>query len=322
MHYNKAYIETPPDDTPLMHYLNLHQLLSILNSSGLCFSTVVLYEDIAESTLTEPSYDNVYAFTLLENNSPVKKDKHYLSRLQDFRHPGLTYDGQWHKDTFAHLIDCFSRHCMLTHCWTIAESENILMWDRYRHHGSTLAIRTTVRRMKNAFAQEACPLHIGKIQYKDYKTEHITGFEGYSQKNLSDPNTIEELFYQPVFHKQKIFESEKEVRIVIDYKYLTQTHLHNTYLTDIPFYDNKNWGLKDRVPENLDTSFTYFKVKSNHLVGIPQIYNVKMNRDELMEHIILSPYAASYEMESIKGMMHQYGLNPNKVIHSSIELKS
>lgn len=320
---DKAYIETPPDDTPLMHYLNLYQLLAILNSNGLCFSTVALYEDIAESTLTEPSYDNVYSFTLLEDNSPVRKDEHYLSRQQHFRHDGkIIYDGQWHKDTFAHLIDCFSRHFMFTHCWAMAESENILMWDRYRHHGSTLAIRTTVGKMKNAFAQEACPLHIGKIQYKDYETEHITGFEKYSQRNLSDPNTIEELFYQPVFHKQKIFESENEVRIVIDYKYIIQKHLQNTYLTDIPFY-NKNWGREeDILPLNYDTSFTYFRVKSNEIVGIPHIYNVKMNIDELIKHVILSPYTASYGMESIQGMMHQYGLNPNKVIHSSIELKS
>lgn len=321
---DKTYIETPPDDTPLMHYLNLYQLLSILNSNSLYFSTVVLYEDVAESTLTKPSYNNVYSFTLLEDNSPVRKDEHYLSRQQYFRHPGLIIDGQWHKDTFAHLIDCFSRHFMFTHCWTMAESENILMWDRYRHHGSTLAIRTTVGRMKNAFAQEACQLHIGKIKYKDYETEHITGFEEYSQKNLSDPNTIEELFYQPVFHKQKIFESENEVRIVIDYKYITQYLLvKNTYLTDIPFYDNNNWGRDEgRLPQTRDTSRKYFRVKSDHVCEIPHIYDVKANIDELMEHIILSPYAASYEVESIQGMMHQYGLNPNKVSRSSIALKS
>ena len=49
---DKSYIETPSINTPLMHYLNIHQLLSILIHKQLTLSTVALYKDIEEAALT------------------------------------------------------------------------------------------------------------------------------------------------------------------------------------------------------------------------------------------------------------------------------
>ena len=41
---DKPYIEVPPDDTPLMHYLNIYQLLSILQREEIALSAVSLYK--------------------------------------------------------------------------------------------------------------------------------------------------------------------------------------------------------------------------------------------------------------------------------------
>ena len=77
--------------------------------------------------------------------------------------------------------------------------------------------------IRNAFAGTEAHLYIGKIEYKDYQTEHTTGFQGYAEKDLSDPETVEELLYLPVFHKEKLYESESEVRIIMSYKYATES---------------------------------------------------------------------------------------------------
>ena len=59
---DKPYIEMPPDSTPLMHYLNIYQLLSILKSKHLVFSSVPLYKDALEATLD---------FTFLRRNIKI-----------------------------------------------------------------------------------------------------------------------------------------------------------------------------------------------------------------------------------------------------------
>ena len=199
---DKSYIETPCNDTPLMHYLNIHQLLSILIHEQLTLSTVALYKDIREADLTLPSYNQVRKCLLWRDNTPVQKDENYRSRKQwatDCSEPlynDYWQDELWRVDTFESLIYRFSRYFMFTNCWSISDAEDILMWDRYRHQESTVAIKTTVNRIENAL-NKSCPLYIGKIQYRDYETEHITGFQDFIEKNLSDPETIEELFYQP-----------------------------------------------------------------------------------------------------------------------------
>ena len=74
---DKSYIKTPPDDTPLMHYINIHQLLSILRDKQLTLSTVASYEDSSEATLSAPSYNEVSEHLLWKDNTPVQKDEDY-----------------------------------------------------------------------------------------------------------------------------------------------------------------------------------------------------------------------------------------------------
>ena len=144
---DKSYIKTPSDDTPLMHYLNIHQLLSMLIHKQLILSTVALYKDTEEANLTLPSYNQVKKCLLWEDNTPVQKDENYISRKQwatDSSNPVYDHywkDEFWRIDTFEHLIKRFPRYFMFTHCWAISDAEDILMWDRYRHQESTIAIK-------------------------------------------------------------------------------------------------------------------------------------------------------------------------------------
>jgi hypothetical protein len=215
---------------------------------------------------------------------------------------------------------------MFTNCWSISDTENILMWDRYRHQESTIAIKTTMNRIENALNESEYPLYIGKIQYRDYETEHITGFQGFTEKNLSDPETIEELFYQPVLHKQKLYESEKEARLIISYRHITESLIGKTYLTDIPFY-NRNWGFSGSAdpysgadshrPKAL---FIDFVNEERKHIWIPRIIHIKVDINELIEKIILSPYTASYALSVMQDMIKHYNIDPNKVISSSINI--
>ena len=328
---DKPYIKTPPDDTPLMHYMNIHQLLSILKHKQLTLSTVALYEDSSEATLSVPSYNEVSEHLLWGDNTPVEKDegyafhkKHSTDKTNQFWYDQYWKDELWKIDTFGHLIYSFSRYFMFTHCWSIADRENILMWDRYRHQESTIAIKTTMSKIENALNESAYPLYVGKVQYRDYETEHITGFQGFAEKNLSDPKIIEELFYQPVFHKENLYQSEREARIIISYKHITESLLGNTYLADIPFY-NENWGFHQNPdPYSGDyynrPSALFFNEEKKHF-WIPRIMPIKVDINELIEKIILSPYTASYALSLMRDMVEKYDIDPKKVINSSIQVR-
>ena len=78
---DKPYIKTPNSNTPLIHYLNIYQLLSILKYKKLFLSTVGSYNDREEATLTLPSYEKVKQHLLWEDNTPIKKeDTGYIFR--------------------------------------------------------------------------------------------------------------------------------------------------------------------------------------------------------------------------------------------------
>ena len=335
---DKSYIETPPDDTELIHYLNIYQFLSILNHKQIVFIPVAFYRDAWESALSLPTLEEVNKNLLWEDNSPAKKDekfRYYKERA--------TYEGDdetkifwrehywenrfWRIHSFRHLIHSFSRHFMFTHCWSIYDTESILMWDRYRHQDSAIAIRTTVGNVKEAFRESEEKLYIGKIKYKDYEKEHITGFQGFSKKDLSDPNIIEELFYQPIFHKQDLYRDENEVRMVISYKYATESMIGKTYLTDIPFFDNdwgfhgnpepKMGGFRRRGTEMFITDSTDDNEKYR---WVPSKKAVNINIGKLINEIILSPYTATYALSLMRDLVEKYSIDPKKVNDSLIQL--
>ena len=181
-----------------------------------------------------------------------------------------------------------------------------------------------MNRIEHALNESAYPLYIGKIQYRDYQTEHITGFQEFTKRNLSAPETIEELFYQPVFHKQNLYESENEARIVISYKHITESIIGKTYLTDIPFY-NRRWGFSRNADpysgDYYNRPAALFGNEEGKHFWIPRIIDVKVDINELIEKIILSPYTESYALSVMQDMMQHYDIDPNKVISSSINIK-
>ena len=321
-----SYIETPPDDTQLMHYLNIYQLLSMLKTSECVFSPVSLYEDPAEATLSVPSYNEVCKHLLWQDPTPVLQDEYYCKHQKKMSFASeilYSYKPNLHVDTFAYLISSFVRHFMLTHCWSVASTENILMWDRYRHQNATLAIKTTIGAMKNAFYTSNNLLYIGEIQYKDYKTEHINKFDEFSNENLSDPVIIEELFYQPILHKQKLYEAENEVRIIMSYRYITNQIWGRPMLNDIPFY-NKELGviIDPYSQKEALTPDGHLVVRTpNNSYQLQRRKQVSVDPKLLIENIILSPYTESYALPIIQDAVKQYGIDPNKVVESSIKLR-
>lgn len=327
--YDKPYIRTPKANGSLMHYLGLTQFISILEGKSLIFSASQLYQDELEGGLTDPSYKETLKSLLWEDNTPVKKDDGYSNYKEEIVNSKLyemerKHTGHW-TDSFGYLIQEFVRYFMFTHCWSLSDDESILMWDRYRFHKPTLAIKTTLERIGNAIKK--APVYIGEINYVDYQNEHITGYERFTEKNLTDKETVEELFYQPFLHKQKCYKNENEVRLIISYEDVTKILTEETYITDIPFYNHsplsyRDFGFDVNLYSIPSTDPKRFTKEDGENIDIGQKIPVGVDTDELIEQIIISPYAESYDLNVVRSIAEKYGFDSNKIVNSPINIKA
>lgn len=331
---DKPYIKTPKENVSLMHYLGLTQLVSIFKNKSLYFSTCQLYPDKKEGSLTRLSQQQTHTFSNLLwcDKSPVKQNDsrdRYIETLYDddtlsvSEMRGLYRAGIFLEDTFEYLIKEFVRYFMFTHCWSLSDDEDILMWDKHKHQQPALAIKTTLERMQDSIN---IPMYVGEINYVNYEKDHITGYENFTGKNLSDEATTEELFYQPFFHKQKCYKSENEVRLIISYKHITKHFTGETYITDIPFYNQNKFGQYKEF--GFDTSFYIqstnskkFTKEDGENIDITQSQHVKVNPDLLIEQVIISPYAETYNLSIIQDIAKKYDFDRSKIVLSPINIK-
>ena len=105
----------------------------------------------------------------------------------------------------------------------------------------------------------------------------------------------------------------------MSYKYATEFIIGKTYLTDIPFYDRR-WGF-DREHSNYDRPHPLWFHTEDNFVKVHRKFRIKVGIDELIEKIIISPYTESYVLPLIQDVVNQYGIDPDKVVNSSIRLR-
>jgi hypothetical protein len=170
MYLNNPNIKLPQDpDTIVWKYLDLSKFLDLLLSQKLFMSRSDKFEDQYEGTFSEPTFEEIKK---LATNNP------------DF----LNYY-KIHREKVA------------ISSWHINEYESFAMWQIFTQNSEGLAIQSTVKRLQDALAPEKnYKLHIGEVNYIDYKKEYIP---------------FDDLFF-PFLFKRKSFQYEREVRIITD----------------------------------------------------------------------------------------------------------
>ena len=81
-------------------------------------------------------------------------------------------------------------------CWHMNSGESAAMWDLYGRSGSAIALRTSYVKLSEFFPSD---VFLGLVNYIDFEKD-----------SFSISNT-----FNPVMHKRRSFEHEKEVRAVI-----------------------------------------------------------------------------------------------------------
>jgi hypothetical protein len=160
-----------PDTAAIWRYMTFARFRSVIESKALFFARADQFDDWWEG-VQSPKGREIYL---------------NLHRLID--------PGTFEETTLAMRR---MREFVVLNCWHANEYESDAMWRLYGPDGKSVAIRSTIGRLKLALAPAPEPVLIGDVRYIDYDRQPFPG---------SDAMT-------PFFRKRMHFEHEREVRAV------------------------------------------------------------------------------------------------------------
>lgn len=184
-------IERPIDEHPeetdaaLWRYMDLSQLVSILERGQLWFARADKLGDPYEGSLTQPRREirderirGLKEFTESEEGwTPLDRDIDELIEEQVEKNKR-------------------QREWVFINCWHQNEKESAAMWDLYAKSNDAIVIKTTFERLVNALSNNEEEISLSQVRYLDFEEEDMVQGE----------STLDFLF------KRKSFEYEREVR--------------------------------------------------------------------------------------------------------------
>lgn len=159
-------------DVKLWRYVPIRTLELLLKNSSLYFCRSDLFDDKHEGSYTKTAAEY--------------RKKFYEGACENFLEntiPKLNLD--WKK-------------CAFISCWHVNEKEDTNMWKAYSKENKSLAITTSISRIKNYILDEEIPFALGFVNYIDYEIDTIPEHNAFNS------------FY----FKRKEYESEREFRII------------------------------------------------------------------------------------------------------------
>ena len=204
------HFETPCHTKTLWRYMPIDKFMSMINKQSLHFPNITLFQDKDkyEGELSDKSRAAVYETNLLdEKNTPIKQDDAFQrNKSMMEKHP----EGNGKKQllslnhSFDTLLTKFSKHLMFCSCWFMNDNESHCMWADYGDKSPTsIAIQTTVGDLIESFESTEFDIHIGKVKYKDYDTEHIKDYEYFISKDLTNRTLQRSRIVLCIYYAQK-----------------------------------------------------------------------------------------------------------------------
>ena len=189
----------------------------------------------------------------------------------------------WDNAYISKLIDMRKKgeiqgNDVMCNCWHKNDDESMAMWEKYHIRNNGIAIKTTMEKLKNGIT-DPIDVYIGNIQYiprdnflQEYVTQHL----------IPAMHKGHSIFYHPYFFKRTVFEHEQEVRAIIDIDSISNNAFQERKEHDYINPDINDYGRR---------------------------YNVSI--DDLVDEVIISPYANNWIVETVSAVVQQYGFNLN-----------
>jgi len=175
-----------PDSKKIWRYMDFTKFVNLLDTESLFFCRADSFKDKWEGTFTK---EMIKKFKLNEKSIPSDDGNKYS-----------LCEWQIVKEARSHLINC----------WHVNDHESDAMWKLYSSNRQSIAIQSTIGRLKGCFSKTAEKIWIGEVEYIDYKI-WIPNKRFF---DVSESNTLKTFFL-----KRKGFEHEKEIRAITNIAY-------------------------------------------------------------------------------------------------------
>jgi hypothetical protein len=184
----------PPDDTVIWRYMTLDRFADVLASRAIYFRQSDRLDDPYEGI--DPVILKLVETADLSAVPPAQHDL-YRGHLERTRQMFLEWRG-----------------LLAINCWHKNPDESAAMWKIYGGEDKSVAIRSTMRRLRESFSGCKEVVHIGDIQYLDYRTDRI----------------MKDNVFQIYLAKRRSFAFEQELRVIYD-RHMTY-NWHNAEIID------------------------------------------------------------------------------------------
>lgn len=323
---NHEMFETPDDETVIWQYTPIEKLLSILNERSIYFTNPSKFEDKLEGNYPEQTYKSLWErINLLNEKLPIKKsDSHeFHQKILDGEFTGPSFLEIKKIQHFIIHIDNLTQemsNLIFCNCWAVNKKENATHWWRYGGSPTTIAIMSTIGRLKEALSAKE-DVHIGCINYIDYHSEHTYNYEKIKESDFKDKDNLIDLVYSLYLNKDDRYRDESEVRCILSYRDAGKYIEKQIPNKEAPLYKKfyiyiKSLTNLDQIPifeDNMDweslTEYTRLEFP-----GVP----IGVDLKRLIKKIVISPKAEPYLRKALQQTVEKYGLESNIVKESSI----
>jgi len=181
MYQSHPYITTPPDDTTIWHYMPWWKFERLVGSARLFFARLDRYlpEDPNEAAVPEPVKERIAGV---------------LKHL-----PGSEVITREVIDVVERQIQRWLRESTYASCWSDDTHESVKMWRKFGRGPESVALQSTIGRLKHSLRHEKPGVYIGRPEYLD----------------LSEGSGEFFALLQFAFRKDLACSPEKEVRAAI-----------------------------------------------------------------------------------------------------------
>jgi len=287
------------EDSSIIRYMDLWKFEKLLKDSAIYFTRAdnLQNEDSYEGTLTKELFDflieKIFCPDMLRFNPPrPNPSKIFFGNIEmtgNMDHDLINIRNRFQK-VYDHL-----KQWMFVNCWCIGENELNTMWNSYTTKHEGVAIKSTVKRIKQSLHKEQIKdggrIRARKVTYCNYDEAFRDEAPGNVPLFFRLGGTYEILKHM-LFTKTKYYETERELRFLFEHPNLPRVF--------------------DLIGSEIDLTI------SNE----DELKLIKVDLDVLISKIILHPGAGANFHERVKAIVtetrHIHNMSSDKITISSI----
>lgn len=278
----------PPNETydfTVVRYMNLAKFLAFIANSELFFPTweQLKTDDPHEGELNQKDID------IIINNFFNSEDNN-----QDYNLRNILIN---YEKTIRNIIV----GSLAINCWSIVEFDCYAMWKLYAELEYGIAVTTTYSKLKNAIDNFDRPCVINRVIYRSPQEQTIDTHESFNELQMAYNNIQPYLNYfnDPQEYVQSP-ESQKIEQLSVDF-----SNKALNFYTSLIFSKRKAFEYENELRIATMITLKDFWLNNNQkLNGL----KFPINLNYLIDNIYISPNAPDWLRNTIKKILHQFGI--------------